>query len=285
MCAMYRCSDELDHQHHHGEHDHDHAPHCHLGEHEHDEELGSQPPRSVERAGTHRESGDRSRIRLEAQVLGRNRLGAARNRGFFDGRRVLALNFVSSPGAGKTSLLERSIANEGIHRSWFVVQSDPATDHDAERVRRKGARAVQLNTGTVCHLDAGMVARAVAELDPRPGGILAIENVGNLVCPALFDLGEHARIVVASVTEGADKPFKYPYLFRSADLVVLNKIDLLPYVDFNVGTFTEYVRGVNRDAPILAISAVRGDGMAMWYRWLDERLNERGARLHLVSLG
>lgn len=210
---------------------------------------------------------------MEEQVLGRNRLVAERNRGFFRGRRVLALNLVSSPGSGKTSLLERSIVNEGIRRAWYVVQGDQATDRDAERVRRKGASAVQLNTGMVCHLDAAMVARAVESLDPKPGSIVAVENVGNLVCPALFDLGEHARVVVASTTEGSDKPIKYPYMFRSATLVVLNKVDLLPHVDFDVDHFTECVRRVNRDAPILPISATRGDGMAAWYRWLDERLS------------
>ncbi|HVR21269.1 MAG TPA: hydrogenase nickel incorporation protein HypB [Polyangiaceae bacterium] len=251
---------------------------------DHDEKRDHDSPRLVERAGTQRETGERRRLRREEQMLGRNRLGAERNRGFFDGRRVLALNFVGSPGSGKTSLLERSIANEGIRRTWFVVQGDPATEFDAERVRRKGARAAQLNTGTVSHLDAAMVARAIAALDPRPGGIVAIENVGNLVCPALFDLGEHARVVVASVTEGDDKPAKYPTMFRSASLVVLNKIDLLPYVDFDVGTFAEYVRDVNPDVPILQISAARGDGMATWYRWLDQRLSERGSLLHLVSL-
>jgi hydrogenase nickel incorporation protein HypB len=205
-------------------------------------------------------------------VLDRNSLAAEHNRGFFGGRRVLALNLVSSPGSGKTTLLERSITNEGIRRAWFMVQGDQATDHDAERIRHKGARAVQVNTGTVCHLDASMVARAVTELDPKPGGIVAIENVGGLLCSALFDLGEHERVVIASVPEGADKPVKYPFMFRSADLVVLNKVDLLPYVDFDVGYFTECVRGVNRDAPILELSAARGDGMATWYRWLDERL-------------
>ena len=287
MCLACGCSDDLDDHHRHGGHDHDPAHHRHRDEHDrnHDEELEDYGPHSVVRAGTHGETGERRRIRREEQMLGRNRLGAERNRGFFDGRRVLALNFVSSPGSGKTTLLERSIANEGIRRAWFVIQADPAADHDAERVHREGARAVQLNTGTVCHVDAAMVARAIPALDPRPGGILAIENVGNLVCPALFDLGEHARVLVASVTEGTDKPVKYPHIFRSADLVVLNKIDLLPYVDFDVGRFTEYVRSVNRDAPLLAISATRGDGMATWYRWLDERLNERGSRLRLVSLG
>jgi hydrogenase nickel incorporation protein HypB len=266
MCVTCGCSEDHDHGHDHG-HGHGHGEHDH---HHHQDDLTHHRhhhDRYVESDHEHER-----RIVVEERVLGRNRLAAERNRGFFGGRRVLALNLVSSPGSGKTSLLERSIANEGIRRAWYVVQGDQATDRDAERVRRKGATAVQLNTGTVCHLDAAMVARAVATLDPKPGSIVAIENVGNLVCPALFDLGEQARVVVASTTEGSDKPIKYPYMFRSAELVVLNKMDLLPHVDFDVDHFTECVRGVNRDTPILALSATRGDGMSAWYRWLDERL-------------
>jgi hydrogenase nickel incorporation protein HypB len=261
MCATCGCSEDHAHDDAHGEHErhphHDHGGHAH------------RPPRHRRNRSEH---GRERKIIVEEEVLGRNRLAAERNRGFFGGRRVLALNLVSSPGSGKTSLLERSIVNEGIRRAWYVVQGDQATDRDAERVRKKGASAVQLNTGMVCHLDAAMVARAVAGLDPKPGGIVAIENVGNLVCPALFDLGEHARVVVASTAEGSDKPIKYPYLFRSAALVVLNKIDLLPHVDFDVAHFTECLRRVNRDAPILQVSATRGDGMSSWYRWLDESL-------------
>jgi hydrogenase nickel incorporation protein HypB len=270
MCATCGCSDDAHHDHHH--HDGaEHGPHEHGHEHGHGHGHGRHQHAGHEQGSQTKEAESTRRLRVERDLLGKNALAAERNRGFFVGRGVLALNFVSSPGSGKTSLLERTIEDRGAARSWFVVQGDQATDRDAERVRQKGARAVQLNTGTVCHLDAEMVARAVAELDPAPGGVVAIENVGNLVCPALFDLGEHARIVVASVAEGADKPIKYPYMFRTATLVILNKLDLEPYVDFDREYFAECVRGVNPDASILALSATRGDGLSAWYDWLDER--------------
>jgi hydrogenase nickel incorporation protein HypB len=207
-------------------------------------------------------------------LLSKNQLAAERNRGFFGGRGLLALNLVSSPGSGKTSLLERTIRDLGSRVPFAVIQGDQATERDADRIRRVGAPAVQLNTGTVCHLDAPMVTRAVAELRPATGTILAIENVGNLVCPALFDLGEHARIVVASVPEGTDKPIKYPYMFQSADLVLLNKMDLLPYVDFDLEAFTGYVRSLNRKAKLLTVSATAGQGLNEWYAWLEARRAE-----------
>lgn len=255
MCATCGCGEAMhDHAHHHhpgDEHGH-HHPHDHGHRHEHE-------PGPVEAR----------RIKLEQDVLGRNALGAAKNRGFFEGRKLLALNLVSSPGSGKTTLLERTIAELGSRVPFAVIQGDQATDRDAERVRRAGARAVQLTTGTVCHLDAAMVERAVRELDPAPGAVLAIENVGNLVCPALFDLGEKARVVVASYAEGDDKPLKYPYMFRSADLVLLNKSDLAPYVEFDARKFREYVASVKPDLPIIELSALRGHGLSEWYRWLD----------------
>jgi hydrogenase nickel incorporation protein HypB len=167
-------------------------------------------------------------------------------------------------------LLERTIRELGARLPFFVIQGDQATDRDAERVRRAGARAVQLNTGTVCHLDAAMVERAARELDPPAGSVLVIENIGNLVCPALFDLGERARIVVASFAEGDDKPLKYPYMFRSADLVLLNKLDLAPYVVFDADEFRRNVRSLNPDARVIELSATRGDGCGDWYQWLDE---------------
>jgi hydrogenase nickel incorporation protein HypB len=207
-------------------------------------------------------------IKLEHDLLAKNALGAAKNRGYFQGRKLLALNLVSSPGSGKTTLLERTIRDLGSKLSFSVIQGDQATDHDAERVRRAGAAAVQLNTGTVCHLDAAMVEGALRELDPPQGAVLAIENVGNLVCPALFDLGEQERVVVASYAEGDDKPLKYPYMFRSASLVVLNKSDLAPYVQFDAQKFHDYVAQVNPQARVLTLSALKGDGMSAWYDWL-----------------
>jgi hydrogenase nickel incorporation protein HypB len=258
MCATCGCGEET-HEHH-GPHHHDGADHHHHHDHAHDH--------------GHRHDHDHApvetrRIQLEQDVLARNALGAAKNRGYFEGRRLLALNLVSSPGSGKTTLLERTIAELGARLPFAVIQGDQATDRDAERIRRAGARAVQLTTGTVCHLDAAMVERAVRELEPAPGSVLAIENVGNLVCPALFDLGEHARVVVASYAEGDDKPLKYPFMFRSADLIILNKSDLAPHVQFDAQLFREYVASIKPGVPILELSALHGHGMSDWYGWLE----------------
>jgi hydrogenase nickel incorporation protein HypB len=211
-------------------------------------------------------------IRLEREVLAKNRSLAERNRGWFRGRGVLALNFVSSPGSGKTTLLERTIAESGLKERMIVVQGDQATERDAERIRRAGARALQINTGTGCHLDAAMIERSVEQLSPEAGAIFAIENVGNLVCPALFDLGEAYRIAVISTTEGADKPLKYPYMFRGSQLVLVNKLDLLAHVDFAVEECVENIREVNPAAQVMLVSARRGDGLQEWYGWLQSRL-------------
>ena len=206
-------------------------------------------------------------IRLERDLLAKNDKLAERNRGWFAGRGVVAFNLVSSPGAGKTTLLERTIRDlQGT--PMFVIEGDQATDRDARRVRAAGARAVQINTGTGCHLDAAMIARVLPELDPPGGSLLFIENVGNLVCPALFDLGEARRVLVVSVTEGDDKPYKYPHMFRSSDLVVLSKEDLLPHVPFDVDAFMAAAREVRPNVEILRVSATRGDGMDRWYAWL-----------------
>jgi len=206
-------------------------------------------------------------IRLERDLLAKNDKLAERNRGWFAGRGVVAFNLVSSPGAGKTTLLERTIRDlQGT--PMVVIEGDQATDRDARRVRAAGARAVQINTGTGCHLDAAMVARVLPELDPPGGSLLFIENVGNLVCPALFDLGEAKRVLVVSVTEGDDKPYKYPHMFRSSDLVVLSKEDLLPHVPFDVDAFTAAAHEVRPNVEILRVSATRGDGMDRWYAWL-----------------
>ncbi|HEY5937922.1 MAG TPA: hydrogenase nickel incorporation protein HypB [Kofleriaceae bacterium] len=196
---------------------------------------------------------------------------AERNRGWLAGRGVLALNLVSSPGSGKTTLLERTIKDLGSTRAIQVIEGDQATSHDADRIRAAGAHAVQINTGTGCHLDAAMVSRALGELDPPQGALVMIEIVGNLVCPALFDLGERTKVLIASVTEGDDKPLKYPHMFRAASLVLLSKIDLLPYVPFDRARFVAMVAEVNPRARILDLSALRGDGLAAWYAWLAEQ--------------
>jgi len=214
------------------------------------------------------------RIRLEHDVLQHNDGLARENRALFRARGLLALNLMSSPGSGKTTLLERTIAESGLRERIFVVQGDQATDRDAARIERAGARAFQINTGQGCHLDASMVARAVAQLNPPHGAILAIENVGNLVCPALFDLGEAARIAVISTTEGADKPLKYPHMFRRSDLVLINKLDLLEHVDFSLAECTAHVQQVNPRAQVLVVSARRGDGLRAFYDWLQQALQQ-----------
>lgn len=207
-------------------------------------------------------------ITLEQKVLAKNDLVADGNRGRLAERNVLALNMTSSPGAGKTTLLERTIRDLGGQHPITVIEGDQETLLDANRIQAAGARAVQINTGAGCHLDADMVRRALDTLDPEPGSLLFIENVGNLVCPAMFDLGEHSKVVVISVTEGADKPLKYPHMFAAAGLVVINKTDLLPYVDFDLDACARYARSLNPDVNILPLSATTGDGVSDWYDWI-----------------
>jgi len=211
-------------------------------------------------------------IALEQDVLAKNQLLAEHNRGWLASRHITALNLVSSPGAGKTTLLERTIRDlRDLHsaRTIQVIEGDQATLNDAERIRATGCRVVQINTGTGCHLDAGMVSRALAQLDPPPQSWLMIENVGNLVCPALFDLGEQAKVVILSVTEGEDKPLKYPHMFRASRLMLLNKIDLLPHLRFDVARCIAYARQVNPSMEVLQVSAETGAGMTAWYAWLE----------------
>ena len=184
-------------------------------------------------------------VELEARILAKNDALAQKNRAWFRGREILALNLVSSPGAGKTTLLERTIRDLSRELRLFVIEGDQATANDGERIRAAGAPAVQVNTGAGCHLEADMVARGLQELRPTAGAVVMIENVGNLVCPALFDLGERAKVVILSVTEGEDKPLKYPHMFRAAEIMILNKIDLLPHVDFDVTRAIANARQVN----------------------------------------
>jgi hydrogenase nickel incorporation protein HypB len=218
-------------------------------------------------------------IPLERALLEKNDRLAERNRGWLEARGVLALNVLSSPGAGKTTLLERTLRDQRVRTTISVIEGDQATSHDADRIRQAGARALQINTGTGCHLDAAMIARALAELDPPRRSVVVIENVGNLVCPALFDLGEDAKVIVASVTEGEDKPLKYPHMFRAGTLVLLNKVDLLPYVRFDVGRFVDALRQVNARAEVIRVSATQGEGLDPWYEWIDRRLDARRAAI------
>jgi hydrogenase nickel incorporation protein HypB len=213
---------------------------------------------------------DEQTVLLEKRILAKNNHLADHNRDWLTGRGVTAINLMSSPGSGKTTLLERSLRDLADRYSVAVLEGDQETLIDAERIRATGAPVLQVNTGSGCHLDAAMVSGALPHLDPRPGAVLFIENVGNLICPVLFDLGEHHKVVLAAVTEGTDKPLKYPHMFGAATLVLLNKIDLLPHVSFELAEFTDHVRRVNPTAPILHISATRGDGLDDWYRWLHE---------------
>ena len=206
-------------------------------------------------------------IVLEQSLLAKNDLLAEQNRQWLAHRGITAVNVMSSPGAGKTSLLERTIKESA--RTIAVVEGDQETLFDAERIRSAGASAVQINTGAGCHLDATMVHRALEELQPAANGLVFIENVGNLVCPALFDLGELRRVVVISVTEGDDKPLKYPHMFAAADLVVVNKIDLLPYVDFDLSRLTADARKLRHDVEIMPLSAQTGENLGNWHAWLD----------------
>ena len=255
MCATCGCGDDgavitlagHDHPHDHENHGHDH--------HHHDGHV-------------HTET-----ISLEQKVLAKNDLIADQNRQWLAERAILAFNVTSSPGAGKTTLLERTIRELSINRPVSVIEGDQETLLDAERIRAAGARAVQVNTGAGCHLDAAMVRRALETLDPQPESLLFIENVGNLVCPAMFDLGELSKVVVVSVTEGADKPLKYPHMFAAAGLVIINKSDLLPYVDFDLDKCAAYARSINPGVNILTLSATAGDGIAEWYDWIAVRAN------------
>ena len=211
-------------------------------------------------------------VDVEHRILAKNDASAAKNRAWLAGREILALNLASSPGAGKTTLLERTIRDLAGALPLYVIEGDQATAHDGERIRSAGAAVVQINTGTGCHLDAAMVTRALSTLKPPSGSVLLIENVGNLVCPALFDLGERAKVVVFSVTDGEDKPLKYPHMFSAAALVILNKIDLLPHLDFSLDEAIANIRRVNPEAAISQVSSRTGQGITDWYDWLRVQL-------------
>jgi len=210
-------------------------------------------------------------VMLQQKVLAKNDRLAEANRAWLRERGILAVNLMSSPGAGKTTLLERTAREAGAQLGLAVIEGDQETTLDAGRIESAGAAVVQINTGAGCHLDAAMVAQGLHVLEPRPGSVVVIENVGNLVCPALFDLGEQARVVIASVTEGADKPLKYPQMFRAADLVLLSKVDLLPYLDFDIARHAADLKSVSPRTEILPVSATTGEGISAWYDWLRQR--------------
>jgi hydrogenase nickel incorporation protein HypB len=211
-------------------------------------------------------------IQLETQILSKNQITAERNRGWLMERNILALNLVSSPGAGKTTLLERTLTDLKSELSISVIEGDQATSNDAERIRATGVPAVQINTGTGCHLEADMLERALTALKPLPASLLMIENVGNLVCPALFDLGERAKVVIFSVTEGEDKPLKYPHMFGVAEVLLLSKVDLLPHTRFDVERAVANALTVNPRLKVFRVSSYTGEGLPQWYDWLKSEL-------------
>jgi hydrogenase nickel incorporation protein HypB len=212
-------------------------------------------------------------VRIEADLLSKNDALARQNRRHFEEHRVLALNLVSSPGSGKTTLLVRTIEQLKARLPIAVIEGDQQTSNDAERIRATGVPAVQVNTGKGCHLDASMIAAAFDRLHELNDGVLFIENVGNLVCPAGFDLGEAHKVVLASVTEGEDKPLKYPNIFAASRLMLVAKCDLLPFLDFDVDLLIANARKVQPDIEVIRVSAKSGEGMDTWTRWIEERIN------------
>lgn len=250
-----------------GDHLHLHAGQENAHEHVYEHEEGHQHHGSGSHDYKHEHQPAR-RISIEQAILAKNDRLAERNRGWFLERHILALNLVSSPGAGKTTLLERTIQDLKNTIPLSVIEGDQDTLLDGERIRKAGCPVVQINTGAGCHLEADMLARGLEELQPSPHSVVLIENVGNLVCPALFDLGEHAKIVILSVTEGEDKPLKYPHMFQHSGLMILNKIDLLPHLTFDVAKCLTFARMVNPQLPVLQVSATTGEGLQDWYGWV-----------------
>jgi len=288
MCTVCGCSDgkasvEHAHDHHHdhghGGHHHHHGhghshDHDHVHGHHHDHadgetgllDCGANPAGQVI-AGM---SSERI-IQVERDILGKNDRLAADNRARFQADEVLAFNLVSSPGAGKTSLLVRAVSELKDSFPIGVIEGDQQTSNDAERIRATGVAAIQVNTGKGCHLDAAMVGQAYDRLPWLNGGLLFIENVGNLVCPAAFDLGEACKIVVFSTTEGEDKPLKYPDMFAASSLMLINKIDLAPVLDFDLARTVEYARRVNPGIEVMTVSARTGEGFSAFYAWIRRR--------------
>lgn len=216
-------------------------------------------------------------VRMESNLLGANELLARKNRRDFAQRRLLVINLMSSPGSGKTTILEKTIETLNGKLKLGVIEGDLYTDKDAQRIEQKGVKVVQINTEGACHLDAGMVGKAFHNLPDSPLDLLFIENVGNLVCPAEFDLGEDFKAVVISTTEGNDKPVKYPLIFREAKVVLLNKIDLLPYTNFGLQQFRDDLAQINPTAPVFYVSGRTGEGMSEWNDWLLEEVRSKRA--------
>ena len=290
--------------HHHGEHVHGHAgvvpvpsapahahahthadgtthahPHVHDSEHHHAHEEAGTVHYGHGPAGAHAPGMTQSRmVQIERDILSKNDAYAAKNRARLDEQGIFALNLVSSPGSGKTTLLCRTIEALKTRVPLYVVEGDQQTSFDADRIRATGAPALQINTGKGCHLDAHMVGHALQKLAPADGSLLFIENVGNLVCPAAFDLGEAHKVAILSVTEGEDKPLTYPDMFRAASLMLVNKVDLLPYLSFDVDKAIDYARRVNPGLVVMRVSATTGEGFDEWLQWIEAGIAAQGAK-------
>ena len=239
MCVTCGCSSDKHHEH--GNHDHHHTD-------------------------------QKTIIDVERDILHQNNLLAERNRGYFDAKNILCLNLVSSPGSGKTSLLEKTLLDLKGNLDFVVIEGDQQTTNDADRIHATGTKVTQINTGKGCHLDSHMIFHALQGLKPKENSVLFIENVGNLVCPAMFDLGEKERVVIMSVTEGEDKPLKYPDMFHSSTLCIINKMDLLPYVPFDINKAKENAKKVNHKLDIIEVSCTSGEGLKEWYNWLKSKV-------------
>lgn len=264
MCTTCGCAPEERHDDHRHDHDHNHGhDNIHVHEHGHDHSHGRP------------EAGKAKTVSVETDILAKNNRLARENRNLFFRKGIFVLNLVSSPGSGKTAILERTLRDLKERLRFAVIEGDQQTDNDAARIAATGVPVKQVNTGAGCHLDAHMVSHAVEAFDLDALDVLLIENVGNLVCPASFDLGENHKVVVLSVTEGEDKPLKYPAMFHNADVMLLNKTDLLPHVDFDADMCREMARRVNPDILIFDLSAKTGEGMDAWYRWLASQTRER----------
>ncbi|WP_299522081.1 hydrogenase nickel incorporation protein HypB [uncultured Lutibacter sp.] len=244
-------------EHHHDGHTHSHNDHHHEG-HTHTHDLSHDHKHKI--------------LEIEQDILQNNQVLAARNRGYFEAKNIFALNMVSSPGSGKTSILERTLADLKETIPFYVIEGDQQTLNDANRIDALNIPVIQINTGKGCHLESDMVYEAVKRLNIEDNAILMIENVGNLVCPSMFDLGESKRVVIISTTEGEDKPIKYPDMFHTSDICIINKIDLLPYVNIDIEKLKNYALQVNPNLQFFEISATTGEGMDEWYKWLKKNM-------------
>jgi len=219
---------------------------------------------------THQHPEQQRLISLEQDILATNDHYARHNREYFQAHNIKCINLLSSPGSGKTTILEKSLQALAKRCPIAVIEGDQQTDRDAQRIAATGVAVKQINTGKVCHLDGHMIGHAITDIHPQDNSLLFIENVGNLVCPSLFDLGENYRAVILSITEGEDKPLKYPHMFQRADVIVINKMDLLPHLEFDLEQCIAYIRQVNPKATILQVSAKTDKGLMPWIQWLTD---------------